>query len=114
MQSVILESGTQGLSFLANLIHCSCPGAGMAADELQRAETYASAALRGSSHKSEAGLKLLGDIKLLRHATGPGPQQELQHQHPTGLDALFTRCPPLTWHLLALSVLLMPIHMALY
>lgn len=86
----------------------------MAADELQRAETYANAALCGVSHKSEAGLKLLGDILLARHATGPSPQQEMQHQHPTvNLDALFTRLTPLIWHLCESHGLLMPLHSGL-
>ena len=65
----------------------------MAADELQRAEDYACAALRGASHKSEAGLKLLGDIKLAHYAVGPSVKHDMLHRHPTAvLMGLFTRC----------------------
>lgn len=48
---------------------------GMAADELARAEALMRVALSGNSCKSEAGLKLLGDIKLAYHAAGAGPAQ---------------------------------------
>lgn len=49
--------------------------AGMAADDLARAEAFMHIALSGASCKSEAGLKLLGDIKLAYHAAGTGLAQ---------------------------------------
>ena len=77
------------------LLQGSSSGAGMAADELQRAEEYASAALREASHKSEAGLKLMGDIKLARHAAGPSLKRCMQQQDPTAAsEALLTGCVP--------------------
>ena len=67
----------------------------MAADELHKAESYANAALPGSSHKSEAGLKLLGDIKLACSSCGPSLKQDMQHQTSTdALETFFTRCAP--------------------
>ena len=68
------------------------PRAGIAADELQRAEAYASAALSGASCKSEAGLKLLGDIKLAAYAAGSSPAQSFESQSPSELlEAFFSR-----------------------
>ena len=47
----------------------------MAVDDLARAEVFIQVALSGASCKSEAGLKLLGDIKLAYHAAGTGLAQ---------------------------------------
>lgn len=73
----------------------SSPGAGIAADELQRAESFANAALAGASCKSEAGLKLLGDIRLAFYAAGASPAQDTQHQSAAqALEGFFTAYDP--------------------
>lgn len=73
----------------------SSPGAGIAANELQRAESFANAALAGASCKSEAGLKLLGDIRLAFYAAGASPTQDTQHQPAAqALEGIFTAYDP--------------------
>ena len=64
----------------------------MAADELARAEAFMRVALSRTSCKSEAGLKLLGDIKLAYHAAGTGAAQGTDEFSAThAVEGLFSR-----------------------